>query len=124
LRSGSLWRWIEPHVQEINFNDTGFEVQQLSTLAGLIANGIGESIVPGLALFQFHRLGLVAIPLRDKALLRPLCMVKRSGQTLSVAAQSLLQRIKANPPEHVQRGEWQSAGNPQTEQTKKRRPAR
>lgn len=101
LRTGSLWRWIEPHVQGIAFHDTGFEVQHLSTLAGLIANGVGESIVPGFALFQFDRLGLKAIPVRDKKLLRPLFMVKRSGQTLSVAAQSLLQMIAANRPEHV-----------------------
>ncbi len=101
LRSGSLWRWIEPHVQSIEFNDTGFEVQQLSTLAGLIANGHGESIVPGFALFQFHRFGLIAVPLRDRALLRPLFTIKRRGQTLSIAALSLLQMITANPPEHV-----------------------
>ncbi len=101
LRSSSLWRWIEPHVQGIEFNDTGFEVQQLSTLAGLIANGIGESIVPAFALFQFHRLGLKAVLLRDPALLRPLFMVKRRGQSLSVAARSLLESIVANPPEHV-----------------------
>lgn len=101
LRSGSLWRWIEPHVHGIEYNDTGFEVQQLSTLAGLIANGIGESIVPAFALFQFHRLGLKAVLLRDRALLRPLFMVKRHGQTLSVAARSLVEMIAANRPEHV-----------------------
>lgn len=101
LRTGSLWRWIEPHVQGVAFNDTGFEVQQLSTLAGLIANGLGESIVPGFALFQFHRLGLRAVPIRDRALLRPLYMIKARGQTLSVAARSLLQMIAAHPPEHV-----------------------
>lgn len=101
LRSGSLWRWIEPHVQGVELRDTGFEVQQLSTLAGLIANGIGESIVPGFALFQFHRLGLKAVPVRDRELLRPLSMVKRRGQTLSVAARSLLQMIATHPPQHV-----------------------
>lgn len=101
LRTGSLWRWIEPHVQGIEFNDTGFEVQQLATLAGLIANGFGVSIVPGFALFQFHRLGLRAVPIRDRALLRPLFMVKRRGQTLSVAARSLVQMIAAQPPKHV-----------------------
>lgn len=101
LRSGSLWRWIEPHVQNIEFNDTGFEVQQLSTLAGLIANGMGESLAPGFGLFQFRRLGLKAVLVRDRELLRPLFMVKRRGQTLSVAARSLLAMIAANPPEHV-----------------------
>lgn len=101
LRSGSLWRWIEPHVEGIEFNDTGFEVQQLSTLGGLIANGLGVSIVPAFALFQFERLGLKAVLLRDRAILRPLFMVKRRGQTLSVAAQSMLQVIEANPPRHI-----------------------
>ena len=46
-------------------------------------------------------LGLQAIPVRDRSLLRPLFMVKRRGQTLSVAARSLLKMIAANPPEHV-----------------------
>ena len=101
LRTGSLWRWIEPHVQDIELNDIGFEVQQLSTLAGLIANGVGESLVPSVALFQFHLLGLKSVPVRDPALLRPLFMVKQRGQTLSLAARSLLTMIAANPPEHV-----------------------
>lgn len=101
LRSGSLWRWIEPHLQGIELDDTGFEVEQLGTLAGLIANGVGVSIVPGLGLSQFHRLGLKAIPLREHGLLRPLSMVTRHGQTLSVAARSLLKMITANPPQHV-----------------------
>ena len=101
LRSGSLWRWIEPHMRGIELNDTGFEVQQLATLAGLIANGIGVSVVPGFALFQFHRLGLSAIRVRDRSLLRPLSMIKRRGHTLSVASRSLLEAIAAHPPEHV-----------------------
>lgn len=101
LRTGSLWRWIEPHVQGIEFNDTGFEVSQLSTLAGLVANGLGVSIVPNFALFQFRRYGLATVPIRDRALYRPLMLVKRRGQTLSVAASALLDLIAANPPEHV-----------------------
>lgn len=101
IRTGSLWRWIEPHTQDIEFNDTGFEVAHLSTLAGLIANGIGQSIAPGFALFQFHRLGLSAVPIRDRALVRPLLMVKRRGESLSVAAKALLEMIAANPPKHV-----------------------
>lgn len=101
LRSGSLWRWIEPHVQAIEFQDTGLEVQQLNTLAGLIANGLGVSIVPAFALVQFRSHGLKAVLLRDRTLLRPLSMVKRRGQTLSVAARSMLQLIESNPPPHM-----------------------
>jgi LysR family carnitine catabolism transcriptional activator len=111
IRTGSLWRWIEPHTQGIEFNDTGFEVGHLSTLAGLIANGIGQSIVSGFTLFQFHRLGLSAVPISDPALLRPLQMVKRRGQSLSVAAKGLLDMIAANPPEHVLRNPSRGAGS-------------
>ena len=101
VRSGSVWHWIQPHIGNIDLNDTGFEVGHLSTLAGLIANGIGVSIVPGFALFQFYRLGLSAVPIHDRGLERPLLMVKRRGQSLSVAAKALLEMIIENPPAHV-----------------------
>ena len=101
IRTGSVWHWIQPHIGNIEFNDTGFEVGHLSTLAGLIANGIGVSIVPGFALFQFYRLGLSAVPIHDRGLERPLLMVKRRGQSLSVAAKALLEMIIENPPAHV-----------------------
>ena len=89
------------HIRDIEFNDTGLEVGHLSTLAGLIANGVGVSIVPGFTLFQFYRLGLSAVPIRDRGLERPLLMVKRRGQSLSVAAKALLEMIAENPPAHV-----------------------
>ncbi len=54
MRSGSVWHWLDPHIRDIELKDTGFELGHLSTLAGLIANGIGVSIVPGFTLFHFN----------------------------------------------------------------------
>ena len=101
IQSSSVWRSIQPHIRNIEFNDTGLEVGHLSTLAGLIANGVGVSIVPGFTLFQFNRLGLSAVRIRDHGLKRPLLMVKRRGQSLSVAAKALLEMIAESPPAHL-----------------------
>ena len=66
-----------------------------------------EMLVPllvmflGFTLFQFYRLGLAAVPIRDRGLKRSLLMVKRRGQSLSVAAKALLEMIAENPPAHV-----------------------
>ena len=110
IRTSSVWHAIQPHIRDIEFNDTGLEVEHLSTLAGLIANGVGVSIVPGFTLFQFYRLGLSAVRIRDRGLKRPLLMVKRRGQSLSVAAKALLEMIAQNPPAHVLRTSASKAG--------------
>lgn len=96
--TGSIWHWIEPHAKGIEFKQTGLEVARLSTLAGLIFNGLGVSIVPAFGLFQFSRLGLCSVAIRDKGLHRPLFLVKQRGRTLSVAAEALLESIAAFPP--------------------------
>jgi len=38
---------------------SGFDVEHLATVAGLVAHGLGVSLVPELALFQFRDLGLI-----------------------------------------------------------------
>lgn len=65
------------------------EVEHLATVTGLVAAGLGVSIVPGMTLFHFRRPGLVILPLSGKAPTRSLYLVKRSGRTLPVAAQTL-----------------------------------
>ena len=89
IRSDSVWHWLDPHIRDIELKDTGFELGHLSTLAGLIANGIGVSIVPGFTLFQFHRLGPSAIS------------ISNPGHSLSVAAQALMELIVCSPPQHI-----------------------
>lgn len=97
-RAGTIWTWIEPSLQDIAMRDSGLEVQHTCTLAGLIAHGFGQSIVPGLTLFEFNATGLKAVLIDDPGMLRPLYIIRRRGQALSVAAESVLKIIRDKPP--------------------------
>jgi DNA-binding transcriptional LysR family regulator len=69
------------------------EVEHLATVAALVAQGLGISVVPGLTLFHFERAGLAAVPVRDAALRRPILLARRKGKALSVAAQAMVEEI-------------------------------
>lgn len=69
------------------------EVEHLATVAALVAQGLGVSVVPELTLFHFERAGLAAVPVRDAQLRRPLLLARRKGKALSVAAQAMVQEI-------------------------------
>lgn len=71
----------------------GLEVEHLATLAALVAQGLGVSVVPELTLFHFERAGLRAVPLREPALRRPIVLARRKGKALSVAAQAMRRAI-------------------------------
>ncbi|MGE4240014.1 LysR family transcriptional regulator [Ramlibacter sp.] len=70
------------------------EVEHLATVAALVAQGLGVSVVPELTLFHFERAGLAAVPLRDAALRRPVVLARRKGKALSVAAQAMVEMIR------------------------------
>jgi len=99
-RTGSIFHWLAPFLRDLRIHDTGLEVGHLSTLAGLVAQGCGVSLVPASGLPQFLRLGLAAVPVSDRMLKRPLLVVRRRGHGLSIAAQELLALIKATPLPH------------------------
>ena len=84
----------------IDIIDSGLEVSQFGTLAGLIVHGFGISVVPEYSVQLCKRPELVAIPLQDKQATRPIYMVQRAGRSLSVAAEELCTRIV----DHVERG--------------------
>ena len=69
------------------------EVEHLATVAALVAQGLGVSIVPELALFHFERAGLVSVPVRDRHLRRPIILARRKGKALSVAAKAMVEEI-------------------------------
>jgi LysR family carnitine catabolism transcriptional activator len=45
-RTGSIFHWLAPFLRDLRIHDTGLEVGHLSTLAGLVAQGCGVSLVP------------------------------------------------------------------------------
>jgi LysR family carnitine catabolism transcriptional activator len=95
VRAGSVWQQTQPLLAEANVRDSGFEVAQLGTLAGLIEAGFGVSIVPKLALQLCNRPALAAVPIQDKAAVRPVYRIRRRNRSLSVAAATLWERVAA-----------------------------
>lgn len=95
VRAGSLWQHLQPLVQAAGVRDTGLEVTQLGTLAGLVAAGFGISVVPQFALQLCRRPGVVAVPLSAANASRPIYVVRRRGRSLSVAAGAFFDMLMA-----------------------------
>ena len=68
---------------------TVLEVEHLATVTGMVAAGIGITVVPALTLFHFDRPDLVVRRLDMKGLTRRILLVRRKNEALSVAAQAL-----------------------------------
>lgn len=93
-KSTSVRQHVDLLTRDIAVNHTGFEVEHLATVAGLIEHGLGVSLVPELTLFQFRHLNLAAVPVDTMNLERPIMIVKRKGQTLSLAASGFLELLE------------------------------
>lgn len=94
VRGGSIRQQVEPALRGVRVKDTGLEIEQLATLAGLVSIGIGVTLVPRLSLFQFRRPGLATVRVADRGLARPVYRVQRRGRSLSAAAAALLEVIE------------------------------
>jgi LysR family carnitine catabolism transcriptional activator len=83
--------------------DTFLEVDHLATVTGLVAAGLGVSLVPSMTLFQFRHPGITVVPLAGKSRLkRSLYLIRRSEKSLSSAARAfyeLLQEQRGSLPE-------------------------
>ena len=96
VHSGSLWQRLYPYLSQVAIRDTGHEIAYMSTAAGMVANRLGVTVVPGQTLFNFERLGLIAVPVSDPGLRSGVYIVKRHGHTLSVAARALLDLVESD----------------------------
>lgn len=72
------------------------EVEHLATAAALVAQNLGISVIPSLALFQFHLPDIVVRPLKLAGLVRHIHLIRPEGRTLSVAASGLLEMVRVN----------------------------
>lgn len=93
-KSSSVRQHVEVLLKDVQVVHSGFEVEHLATVAGLVQQGLGISIVPELTLFQFRQLDLVAIPLQADQLVRPILIVRRKDQSLSIASRAMLELIE------------------------------
>lgn len=92
-RSSSVRQQLEAQAGVAALHAGGLEVEHLATLAALVSQGLGVSLVPELTLFHFRREGLAAVPVRDAQLRRPIVLARRKGQALSIAAQAMADAI-------------------------------
>lgn len=93
-KSSSVRQYVDILLRDIATVHSGFEVEHLATVAGLVEQGLGVSLVPELTLFQFRQLDLAAIPLDTQEQVRPILIVRRKDQALSIAAQAMLELIE------------------------------
>ena len=68
---------------------TVLEVEHLATVTGMVAAGVGITVVPALTLFHFERPDLAVRRLDMKGLTRRILLVRRKNEALSLAAQAL-----------------------------------
>ncbi len=65
------------------------ELEQLSSVAGMVVAGLGVTLVPALTLFHFAHPELVARPLAEDGLRRHVYLIRRRDRALSSAAQAM-----------------------------------
>ncbi len=87
-RTSSVRQYLDAacHPQVMN---TLMEVDQLSTVMGMVRAGLGISVIPALTLFHFQHPEIHTRPLHLPGLQRQIYLVRRRDRTLSVAAQRL-----------------------------------
>jgi LysR family transcriptional regulator, carnitine catabolism transcriptional activator len=90
-RSSSVRQHLE--AAGVAASSGALEVEHLATVAALVAQGLGVSVVPELTLFHFERSGLASVPVRDRQLRRPILLARRKGKALSVAARAMVAEI-------------------------------
>ena len=112
-RRSVAWKQLEPHQMILAGHETGtrplielairrrnvkwrpyYEVQRSSTALGMVAKGLGATIVPGIALEKDAYPRLRVVPLVDPAVSRSLVLLSRVNAELSPAAQALYDLIR------------------------------
>jgi LysR family transcriptional regulator, carnitine catabolism transcriptional activator len=74
------------------------ELEQLSTVAGMVRAGMGVTVVPTLTLFLFRHPDLVTRPVSEPPLQREIFLIRPRDRSLSVAAQALCEFLVKRRP--------------------------
>ncbi|MDP2073912.1 LysR family transcriptional regulator [Hydrogenophaga sp.] len=94
-RSSSVRQHLQSQPAMLSAPPHSLEVEHLATLAALVAQGLGVSVVPELTLFHFRRERLKAIPIRDRQLRRPIVLARHKARALSIAAKAMFDEVVA-----------------------------
>jgi LysR family carnitine catabolism transcriptional activator len=75
------------------------ELEQLSTVAGMVRAGLGITVVPALTLFHFRHPDLATVPLDAPGMVREIFLLRSRDRGLSIAARSLYELcVQRKPP--------------------------
>jgi len=96
-RSSSVRQHLEAAIYPTQLQ-TVMELDQLSSVAGMVKAGLGLSVVPTLTLFHFDSPQLATKPLDAPELQRQIFIVQRRDHSLSAAAQALYEAVLASSP--------------------------
>jgi DNA-binding transcriptional LysR family regulator len=96
-RSSSVRQHIEAAVRPAQMNRV-MELDQLSTVAGMVRAGLGITVVPSLTLFHFQHPDLATRPISTPGLKREIFVLRWKDRSLSSAAEVLLQFLMARKP--------------------------
>ncbi|MES2979764.1 MAG: LysR substrate-binding domain-containing protein [Pseudomonadota bacterium] len=93
IRNGSIAQHLESALRELDLVETGLEVEQVATVAGLVAANLGISVVPALTVPYFDAREVAVIELDAAQLHRPVYLVSVAGRPLSKAAQEFIKLL-------------------------------
>lgn len=74
------------------------ELDQLSTVAGMVRAGLGITVVPALTLFHFRHPELVTVPLEAPGMVREIFLLRSRDRGLSIAARTLYELCVLRKP--------------------------
>lgn len=92
-RTSSVRQLLDAAIHPARINGI-MEVAHLASVASLVSNNLGISVIPYLALFQFALPNLVLRPLRQPKIVRTIYIVQQSDKQLSAAAAAFLALLR------------------------------
>jgi LysR family transcriptional regulator, carnitine catabolism transcriptional activator len=96
-RDSSVRQHIEAAIHPARMSSV-MELEQLSTVAGMVRAGLGITVVPALTLFHFQSPDLAMQPIETAGLTREIFVLRRRDRSLSVGAQTLLEFLLRRKP--------------------------
>jgi DNA-binding transcriptional LysR family regulator len=101
-QDSSVRQHIEAAIHPARMNGM-MELDQLSTVAGMVRAGLGITVVPALTLFHFDSDDLTALPVETPGLTREVFVIRRRDRSLSIGAQALLAFMMQRRPQPGER---------------------
>ena len=102
-RSGSIGQHLEYLMRGIAVEEA-MEVEHLPTVAGLVAAGLGVSVVPSIAVPFFDAAKVALVPVVSPDLDRPIHLVWQASRVLGPAAQAFVDLLESSLPRQKRSG--------------------